>query len=149
MGHFRRFLEELKELVSEVVKYIFVLRILFLLSFLRPVSFTLNTKDLALHRIWYPAGFFLLFRSLNYVLCEWFLSLRDSVFFDLISTRQVLNLRFLLLSWWFCLGEKHWNIGLNSTISVTCYSPCTDFTTKTSGYLVVFYCMAGLRRIFS
>merc|ERR1712228_673136 len=47
------------------------------------------------------AGFFLLVRSLNYFLCEWFLSLRDSVFFDLISTHQVLNLRFLLLSWFF------------------------------------------------
>merc|ERR1712228_1167633 len=107
----------------------------------RPASFMLNTKALALHRIWYPAGFFLLVRSLNSFLCEWFLSLRDSVFFDLISTHQVLNLRFLLLSWFF-FWQKHWNIGLNSTISVIFYFSCTDFTTKTSGYLVVFYCMA-------
>jgi hypothetical protein len=68
--------------------------------------------------------------------------------FDLISTHHVLNLRFLLLSWFF-LFEKHWNIGLNSMISVICYFLCTDVTTKTSGDLVVVYCMAGLRRIFS
>merc|ERR1712228_710846 len=57
----------------------------------RPASFMLNTKALALHRIWYPAGFFLLVRSLNSFLCEWFLSLRDSVFFDLISTHQPIH----------------------------------------------------------
>merc|ERR1712083_996155 len=50
-----------------------------------------------------PCWVFLLVRSLNYFLCEWFLSLRDSVFFDLISTHQVSNLRFLLLSWFFFL----------------------------------------------
>jgi hypothetical protein len=69
-------------------------------------------------------------------------------FFDLISTHRVLNLRFLLLSWFFFV-EKHWIIGLNSMISVICYSLFIDFTTKTSGDVVVFYCMAGLRRIFS